>query len=411
MAFTVKLKSNKKCFLLGDSFKLTTTVEPVGDVSLPENLTYSWQLNNQPLEHTEKDLVVTNATEDNAGNYKITVRDTDSGEEVSSDVLKLSSAELVVKIDQHSQYVEFDGTFQLTASAAFSTNTPPSSNYTLNYSWERNGEPLGNDSETLDISRFTDDHNGIYTVKVWGESELSIDQASVKLVAISLSVVKNLPLEKICVLGKEIILPYQVISTTVGQDTSDLPQLKIKNSWYLQREGQKEPTLIGNDVGEAIEGFNIMPNGYLHKEKATTDDHANFWCIAELFQTIEQQDLKIEEIGSQHCQVVIVESLHKILRYVHPIPWRNTSFMYIGWWVFDEIVKFNEKGLDWRDRSVYEDSRYALDIETVAAAEEKYTDCICMESRNGFMYNASELHRLDRETFERVCKIRTGCPI
>lgn len=410
MAFTVKLASNKKCFLLGDGFKLTTTVEPVGEEQAPSNLSYSWQKNGQPFSHTQKDFTVTNATANDAGTYKVTVKNEDTQEEVTSDVVKIAHAELVVKINQPSQYVAFEEQIQLTATAAFSTGMTPTPDYTLHYAWERNGEPLGNDTETLDISRFTDEHNGVYTVKVWGESELSTDQSSVKLIAVSLSVVKDLPLEKTVVLGKEIILPYQVISTTVSQDTSDLPQLKIKQSWYLQREGQAKPTLLGNDVGEALEGFNIMPNGYLHKEKATHDDHANFWCVAELYQVIQDKETKIEDIGSHHCQVVIVDSLHDLHKYVHPIPWRKTSFMYIGWWVFDEIVKLNENGLDWRDPAVYEDCRYAIDIETIAGAEEKYGDCTCMESRNGFMYNASELHRLDRETFERMCKIRTCAP-
>ena len=100
-----------------------------------------------------------------------------------------------------------------------------------------------------------------------------------------------------------------------------------------------------------------------------------------------------------------------MFRYVHPLPWRRTSFIYIGWWVFDEIVKFNELNLEWRHREVYSRSRYAKDLETIAAAEEKYGDCICMESRNGYSYNASKFHHLDRETLERVLRIREAPPL
>ncbi|MDC9689321.1 hypothetical protein [Escherichia coli] len=132
-------------------------------------------------------------------------------------------------------------------------------------------------------------------------------------------------------MGKPITLPYRVMGVTVGNAPASMPQLKVKQKWYLQREGQSTPTLIGSDVGEALEGFAIMPNGYLHKDAATLDDTANFWCVAELYQELSGKDVLIEDRGSSHCALEVVESLHSMLRYVHPIPWRRTSFIYIGW--------------------------------------------------------------------------------
>ena len=409
MAFTVALKSNKKCFLAGDTFKLTATLAGVEDGPVPSNVTYTWTKNDQPIENESNVLTVSNATAESAGKYKVSVTDTDTQEVVESAVVSMAEAELVVKINHPSSYVAFDEAVELTTTVSYSTGFAPSSNYQLHYKWERDQTNLNHNESTLSISNFVDDNNGVYKVTVWGESETSADSASVKLAAISISVVEDVPLAKTVVIGKPIILPYRTMGVSIG-DTSGLPALSTKQSWYLQREGQPRPTLIGSEVGEALEGFSIMPNGYLHKEAATMDDTANFWCIVELLQEIDGQPVPIEEKGSSHCALEVVESLHKMFRYVHPIPWRKTSFIYIGWWVFDEIVKFNEAGLEWRNREVYEDSKYASDIETIAAAEEKYGDCICMESRNGFIYNSKEFHKLDREVLERVLRIRETPP-
>ena len=407
MAFTVKIKSNKRCFLAGDQFTITATIE--GD-NIPQNIAYAWFKNNQPLPDDTNILSINNATSENAGNYKVTVTDTDTQEAITSDILKMDEAAIVVKIDQPSHYVAYDENTTLSATVSFSTGKSPSDGYVIHYSWEKDGVPVGEESADLYIQNFTDEKNGEYTVKAWGESEASTDSASIDVMAVSLSVIENVPLEKTVVLGKPIILPYRVTEVVVGDVPESMPKLLIKPTWYLQRKGQQSPTVIGTDAGEGLEGFTIMPNGYLHKEAATNDDTAKFWCVAKLVQEIKGQVDDVEEIGSNHCSLEVVESLHKMFRYVHPIPWRKTSFIYIGWWVFDEIVKFNEAGLEWRNREVYEDSKYASDIETIAAAEEKYGDCICMESRNGFMYNSKEFHKLDRDILERVLRIRETPP-
>lgn len=409
MAFTVKLKSNKACFLKGDNFKLTPTVEGVGADPVPADLVYTWFKDDVQLENTKTTLTIENATGDNAGAYKVKVEDPAGGETVTSDAIRMVEAELIVKIEEPTHfYVPTNSDVQLTTSVKYSTGKAPSDNYTLHYLWEKDGVELGSES-SLDITGFDTSKNGVYTVKVCGESEASMDSSSVKIMVASMRVLKDSPREKTVVLNKEITLPYQVEEDIVG-DRTGMPKLKIKHHWYLQREGQSKPTLIGNETGEALEGFSIMPDGHLFKERATTDDHANFWCIAKLYQTVENTDVELASRTSTKCAMEVVESLHSMFRYVHPIPWRNTSFTWIGWWVFDEIVKFNEAGLEWRDRAVYSTSKYARDLETIAAAEEKYSDCTCMESRNGFMYQSKEFHKLDRETLERVLRIRETPP-
>lgn len=407
MAFTVSIKSNKRCFLAGDGFTLTATV--AGDEPLPSNLTYTWTKDNKPHENNTATLTVAGATSENAGNYKVTVQDTDSGESVESDVFRMEEAELIVKITEPPQfYVPTHTDVELHATVKFSGGKTPTDNYELHYSWSK-GEEVIDTTQDITIQEFTADNNGVYTVKVWGESEDSADSASTKIMLATMSVDQDVVASKTVALGKEILLNYVVSEDIVG-DSSGMPKLNIKHNWYLQREGQPSPTLIGNEVGEALEGFSIMPDGHLFKERATYDDIAKFWCVAKLYQQIESATVEVAARTSRKCSMEVVESLHKMFRYVHPIPWRKTSFIYIGWWVFDEIVKFNEAGLEWRHREVYSTSKYAKDLETIAAAEEKYSDCTCMESRNGFMYHSKEFHKLDRETLERVLRIRETPP-
>lgn len=407
MAFTVSIKSNKRCFLAGDGFILTATV--AGDEPLPSNLTYTWTKDNKPHENNTATLTVEGATSENAGNYKVTVQDTDSGESVESDVFRMEEAELIVKITEPPQfYVPTHTDVELHATVKFSGGKTPADNYELHYSW-RKGEEVIDTTQDITIQEFTADNNGVYTVKVWGESEDSADSASTKIMLATMSVDQDVVASKTVALGKEILLNYVVSEDIVG-DSSGMPKLTIKHNWYLQREGQPSPTLIGSEIGEALEGFSIMPDGHLFKERATYDDTAKFWCVAKLYQQIESATVEVAARTSRKCSMEVVESLHKMFRYVHPIPWRKTSFIYIGWWVFDEIVKFNEAGLEWRHREVYSTSKYAKDLETIAAAEEKYSDCTCMESRNGFMYQSKDFHKLDRETLERVLRIRETPP-
>ena len=407
MAFTVSIKSNKRCFLAGDGFTLTATV--AGDEPLPSNLTYTWTKDNKPHENNTATLTVAGATSENAGNYKVTVQDTDSGESVESEVFRMEEAELIVKITEPPQfYVPTHTDVELHATVKFSGGKTPTDNYELHYSWSK-GEEVIDTTQDITIQEFTADNNGVYTVKVWGESEDSADSASTKIMLATMSVDQDVVESKTVALGKEILLNYVVSEDIVG-DSSGMPKLTIKHNWYLQREGQPSPTLIGSEVGEALEGFSIMPDGHLFKERATYDDTAKFWCVAKLYQQIEGATVELAARTSRKCSMEVVESLHKMFRYVHPIPWRKTSFIYIGWWVFDEIVKFNEAGLEWRHREVYSTSKYAKDLETIAAAEEKYSDCTCMESRNGFMYQSKEFHKLDRETLERVLRIRETPP-
>lgn len=77
---------------------------------------------------------------------------------------------------------------------------------------------------------------------------------------------------------------------------------------------------------------------------------------------------------------------------VHPIPWRNTSFTYLPWWIFDIIVAANAASEDWRD---YAEEKYAKEFDTLKQAYIDYTDVDFIESRNGYLYKLSDFTPAD----------------
>lgn len=72
---------------------------------------------------------------------------------------------------------------------------------------------------------------------------------------------------------------------------------------------------------------------------------------------------------------------------VHPIPWRNTSFTYLPWWIYDIIVAASAASEDWRD---YAEDKYKLEFDTLKQAYIDYTDVDFIESRNGYLYKLSD---------------------
>lgn len=72
---------------------------------------------------------------------------------------------------------------------------------------------------------------------------------------------------------------------------------------------------------------------------------------------------------------------------VHPIPWRNTSFVYLPWWIYDIIHTMYMNGEDWRD---YSDTLYKKEFDTLIEAYAQYTDIDFIESRNGYLYKLSD---------------------
>lgn len=76
--------------------------------------------------------------------------------------------------------------------------------------------------------------------------------------------------------------------------------------------------------------------------------------------------------------------------YVHPLPWRESAYIWIGWWVMDEIQRITKEGKDWR-LATPDDSKYYCHIALLAKMLEDYDEVDVQESRNGYIIHHDQL--------------------
>ncbi|AIZ02251.1 head outer capsid protein [Escherichia phage vB_EcoM_VR20] len=77
------------------------------------------------------------------------------------------------------------------------------------------------------------------------------------------------------------------------------------------------------------------------------------------------------------------------LPYVHPLPVRNSAYIWCGWWVMDEIQKMTLAGQDWKTDAP--DSPYYLHRYTLQKMITDYPEVDVQESRNGRIIHRTAL--------------------
>ncbi len=77
------------------------------------------------------------------------------------------------------------------------------------------------------------------------------------------------------------------------------------------------------------------------------------------------------------------------LPYIHPLPVRNSAYIWAGWWVMDEIQKMTLAGKDWKTDEP--DSNYYLHRYTLAKMLNDYPEVDVQESRNGRIIHRTAL--------------------
>ena len=94
--------------------------------------------------------------------------------------------------------------------------------------------------------------------------------------------------------------------------------------------------------------------------------------------------------GSKSITVSVVapEKDDFLIRYIHPLDWRESSFIWCGYWVIDEIQDAVSKGIDWKDPN--SGLKYTIDLMTIATMLEDYPNVEIMESRNGRILRKSD---------------------
>jgi hypothetical protein len=74
---------------------------------------------------------------------------------------------------------------------------------------------------------------------------------------------------------------------------------------------------------------------------------------------------------------------------IHPLPCRNSAYIWVGWWVMDEIEKLTSEGKDWKDPP--EDSKYKPHLAALAKMITDYPEVDVQESRHGRIVHRSAL--------------------
>lgn len=75
--------------------------------------------------------------------------------------------------------------------------------------------------------------------------------------------------------------------------------------------------------------------------------------------------------------------------YVHPLPWRNSAYIWAGWWVMDEIEAITKAGGDWKNPP--EDNRWKIHLQVLAKMLTDFPEVDVQESRNGRIVHRSAL--------------------
>jgi len=72
-------------------------------------------------------------------------------------------------------------------------------------------------------------------------------------------------------------------------------------------------------------------------------------------------------------------------KYVHPLKCRDSSFMWKGYWVTDEIKEFTARGQNWLINRQQLNAKYAPDIDSIVYAMATYGVSEVQESRDGYV--------------------------
>ncbi|QGZ15772.1 Hoc-like head decoration [Acinetobacter phage vB_AbaM_Apostate] len=76
-------------------------------------------------------------------------------------------------------------------------------------------------------------------------------------------------------------------------------------------------------------------------------------------------------------------------QYIHPLPQRNSAYIWAGWWVMDEIERITKAGGDWKQPP--EDNPYYYHLLTLAKMFVDFPEVDVQESRHGRIVHRSAL--------------------
>lgn len=349
---SVTISANKNELLIGETLTLevkNTELDP-GDVFLA----YRWQKDGVDIPGATADTYTTTVDGTTAGDYTLILKhgaDEESATETTSDTITVTTYPVIAfGTDLPATKSVVTGK-ELTLTVAVTGGKTP---YT--YVWKRGSTVVSGDSATLTISAAASGDAGSYTVEVTDSlGNRKTSSACVVSVTPALSFDKNLSPTSSVTHGSALILSVTVLGGSAP----------YSYAW----------TKDDSPVGEDSDTLNIA--------SADLDDAGSYKVVV--------TDANSDTITSTVCVVTVNQNSDDLVSKwtVHPIPWRDTSFTPIGYWVLDEILYQKAQGKDWK--TDYADYKYSEEVQTILKAFMENGECEIQDSRNGYIHKMSEI--------------------
>lgn len=97
--------------------------------------------------------------------------------------------------------------------------------------------------------------------------------------------------------------------------------------------------------------------------------------------------VKKGEIGGT-CPIINIHDLNPSLKYGGG---RDRGYIWVGWWVMDEIVDAMLEGFRWHDDPYNDRFKHKCEIAAIAEGFNKWSDMEIQESRHGYILNKNDL--------------------
>lgn len=356
MAIVLTLLPDDAKITIGKTQKFTAEV-----TGAPEGATttYAWTVDGATQQTTENYLNYTPTTD---GVKIVKVVATTKSDELEEDDIKEASVNLTVtkntmtpkvEIKADSTTKKYGDSYTLTCEV---TGEPSGS--AISYKWD-NGKTSSSISETANkVGKIVHECEVTITAKDYTTfvETKSIEITVVKAVMPPIGLTISGPIKGD--LNKTVELEAEVSGT--------LPGSSIQYNWSTG--GTEKTTSVNLDsLGSKTISCEVTVSLANYEDSTKTQSHVIL---------VEDPTPKIPE----ECPLV----------YVHPLPQRNSAYIWCGWWVMDAIQKMTNEGKDWKT-ATKDDTPYYCHLNVLAKMIFDYPEVDVQESRHGRIVHRSAL--------------------
>lgn len=357
MATTVKITPVDASIATGKSQLFTATVSGIEEI--PDAITtYAWTVDDAAQDSTVSTMTYKPAK---AGTYSVkvvaTTKAQDAEDSIAEDTVTLTVEDnvmdLTVLLTTDKQLVTIGDQYTLTCEVI---GAPEGA--TIDYNWG-GASPDNTNSITLTAVK---ENQVAFSCKVTVNAP-NYQEAKAESNAVYISVTGKV-MNPSVVIATETPTIKLGESYTVTSTVTEIPEgATVAYKWSDGSTGDtltKTPTEAGSETVKLTIDVS-----------ATDYDPANA-TSNELTITVKTADVPEE------CPLV----------YVHPLPHRNTAYIWTGWWVMDAIEKLTKEGKDWKS-ATKEDSPYYCHLAVLAKMLDDFPEVDVQESRNGRIIHRS----------------------